>query len=179
MSLSRLTQSLGGIGYFLADAARDRRLRRLVPFGSGLSLLSGLLQILRGLLGRLSGLVGIALLRRLLRGIHFLLTVRCLLTGLLRSLGGLRLVQRMLTEFALRLRQLLAEFTSGLVQLLLTLLLSGAGGSRLLTELFHLLCGLLLLLRELTGLLREFRIRARVVLQLIGQLLRGLSGLLS
>jgi hypothetical protein len=62
---------------------------------------------------------------------------------------------------------------------LLTLLLRGIGGSRLLAELFHLLCDLLLLLRKLFGLLREFGVRARVVLQLIGQLLSGLRGLLT
>ena len=163
----------------MANTARDRRLRRLVPFGRSLSLLRRLLQILRGLLGRLSGLIGVALFRRLLRGVHFLLTVRRLLTGLLRTLGGLRLIQRLLTEFALRLRQLLAEFTGGLVQFLLTLLLRGAGGSRLFAELLHLFRILLLLLSKLTRLLREFRIRARIVLQLLGQLLSGLSGLLS
>ena len=74
---------------------------------------------------------------------------------------------------------MLAEFTGRLVQLLLTLLLRGAGGSRLFAELLHLFRILLLLLSKLTRLLREFRIRTRIVLQLLGQLLSGLSGLLS
>ena len=144
-----------------------------------MGLLSRLLQILRRLLGRLSGLIRIALLRRLLSGRHFLLTVRRLLPRLLRAFGGLRQVERLLAELVLRLGQLLAELSGSVVQFLLTLLLRGIGGSRLLTELFHLLCDLLLFLRKVFGLLREFRIRTRVVLQLIGQLLSGLRGLLS
>ena len=142
-------------------------------------MLSRLLQILRRLFGRLSGLIGVALLRRLLRGLHFLLTVRRLLPRLLRAFGGLRQVERLLAELVLRLGQLLAELSGSVVQLLLTLLLRSIRGSRLLAELFHLLCDLLLFLRKVFGLLREFRIRARVVLQLIGQLLSGLRGLLS
>lgn len=98
LSLSRLTQTLSGIGHFFADAARDRRLRRPVAFGGGLSLLSRLLQVLDGLLSRLSRLVRVALLSLLLRGLHVLLAVRRLLTGLPRSLGGLLLIERLLSE---------------------------------------------------------------------------------
>ena len=179
LRLSRLPQTLGGFGNFFADAARNRRLRRLILFSGGLSFLRRLLQIVRGLLGGLSGFVRVPFLRRLLSGLHVLLTVRRLLSRLLRSLGRLRLIQRLLTELVLRLGQLLTEFSGGLVQFLLTLLLRGIRGSRLLAELFHLLRDALLFLREVFGLLCEFRIRARVVLQLIGQLLSSLRSLLS
>lgn len=154
-------------------------MRRPILVSGGLRLLGRLLQILGRLLGRLNSLIGVALLRRLLRGVHLLLTVCRLLTGLLSPFGGLRLVERLLAELVLRLGQLLAELSGGVVQFLLTLLLRGIGGSRLLTELFHLPRDLLLFLREVFGLLREFGVRARVVLQLIGQLLSGLRGLLS
>ena len=108
-----------------------------------------------------------------------MLTVRRLFSGLLRPCGRLRQVERLLTELVLRLGQLLTELSGSVIQFLLTLLLSGTGGPRLLAELLHLLRDLLLFLREVFGLLREFGIGALVVLQLLGQLLSGLSGLLS
>lgn len=98
LSLSRLTQTLGRISDFLTDTARDRRLRRPVAFSGGLCLLSRLLQILSGLLGGLCGLIGVALLRLLLSGLHVLLTVRRLLSSLPRSFGSLLLIERLLTK---------------------------------------------------------------------------------
>ena len=124
-------------------------------------------------------MIRVALLSRLLRGLHLLLTVRRLFSRLLRSFGRLRQVERLLAKLVLRLGQLLTELSGSVIQFLLTLLLRGIGGSRLLAELLHLLRDLLLLLRKVFGLLREFWIRARVVLQLPRQLLSGLSGLLS
>ena len=124
-------------------------------------------------------MVGVALLRRLFRSLHFLLTVRGLFACLFGSVRLLRHVERFLSKPILRLRQLLSELLGGVVQFLLTLLLRGVGRGRVLALLLHLLRDLLLLLREVAGLLRETGIRARVVLQLIGQLLSRLSGLLS
>ena len=179
LSFSRLIQALGRAGNFFTDTARDRRWRRPILLSRGLSLLRRLLQILGRLLGGLSRLARVTLLRRLLRGLHFLLTVRRLFSGLLRSFGRLRQVERLLAELVLRLGQLLTELSGSVIQFLLTLLLRGIGGSRLLAELLHLLRDLLLFLREVFRLLREFWVRTRVVLQLLGQLLSGLSGLLS
>lgn len=179
LSLSRLTQTLGGLGDFFTDAAWDRGLRRPIPFSGGLSLLSRLLQVLGSLLGRLSGLVRVALLRLLLSGLHVLLTVRRLLTGLSRSLGGLLLIERLLSEPLLRFGQLLPQLLRGVVQFLLTLLLRGVRSLRLLTELFHLLRDRLLPLGQFVRLLREFGVRTRVVLQLFGELLSGFGRLLA
>ncbi|TXT39094.1 MAG: hypothetical protein FD138_182, partial [Planctomycetota bacterium] len=85
----------------------------------------------------------------------------------------------MLTEPALRFGQLLSELLRGVVQLLLTLLLRGVRGTRLLTELLHLLRDRLLSLGQFVRLLREFGIRSRVVLQLLGELLGRLGCLLT
>lgn len=172
LSLRRLTQTLGRLGNFLADSARDWRLWRPIPFCRRLSLLSRLLQVLRSLLGRLSGLIGIPLLYLLLSRLHVLLTTLSLFARTPSTLGGLLLIERLLTKSLLRFGQLLTQLLRGVVQLLLTLLLSGVHGLRLLAELFHLLRGGLLPLGQLVRLLSKFRVRARVVLQLLGKLLR-------
>ena len=71
------------------------------------------------------------------------------------------------------------QLARGVFQLALALLLRGGRRSRRLAELFHLLRELLLLLCDVGRVLTEFRIRARVRLQRLSQLARGLRGLLS
>ena len=96
-----MTQIADGFGDFFPYTRRNRRLRRLIAFGSGLSVLRSSLQITRSLLGEISGFVGIALLRGFLCSFHLRLTACNFFTGLFRFLGWLRLVERFLTEVIL------------------------------------------------------------------------------
>lgn len=142
-------------------------------------MLSRLLQRLGGLLRFFSRLAGVGLFGVLFRRLHRLLSVTGLLSRLFGLAGGLLLIERLLAEPFLGLIQLLAELFRGVVQFLLALLLCGGGGSRLLSQLLHLLRGLLLSLREFRGLVAKLWTRGRVLRQLIGQLLSRLSGTFS
>ena len=115
----------------------------------------------------------------LLRRLHRLLSLAGLLSRLFGSAGSFLLIERLLAEPFLSLIQFLAELLRGVVQFLLALLLRGGCGSRLLSQLLHLLRDLLLSLRKLRGLLAKLWIRGRVLRQLIGQLLSRLSGTFS
>jgi hypothetical protein len=163
----------------VADAARERRFRRCVGSAARLCVGGGIAECLSGLLSGLSGFAGIARLRRLLGRLHVLLRSSSLLARVLSVLRGLVLVERLLSESTLRLSQLLTQLAGGVVQLALPLLLRGGRRSWRLAELFHLLRKLLLLLSDVGRLLTEFRIRARVRLQRLSQLARGLRRLLA